>query len=307
MKNKQPKIFVIVVTYKGMRWYDKCFTSLRESTIPVQTIVVDNTPGEEDANYIRAHFPEIILLKPEQNLGFGKGNNLAMKYAREHDADYVFLLNQDTWLIDNEMFAKLVTISEKHPDYGILSPMHLKADEKSLFMMWEYQNNTTSSQFINDYYRGAIQEIYSTNYVNAAAWLLPRKTLEIVGGFDPIYQQYGEDDNYLCRVRYHKLKIGICPQIKLVHDHQVTINPFSKNKDQYYHLQQILVKLTDVNFEVSNCRYIFYLIRKVLICAIIFDFGRMREWLCDLRFVVLNLSAINSSLSQNKKEEASWL
>ena len=56
-----PNIFVIIVTYKGMRWYDKCFSSLRESTLPVHTIVVDNTPGEEEANYIREHYPEIVF------------------------------------------------------------------------------------------------------------------------------------------------------------------------------------------------------------------------------------------------------
>ena len=47
------KIYVIVVTYKGLRWYDKCFSSLRESTLPVHTIVVDNTPGDDDAIYIK--------------------------------------------------------------------------------------------------------------------------------------------------------------------------------------------------------------------------------------------------------------
>ena len=58
---KESKIFVIIVTYKGMRWYDKCFGSLRESTIPLQTVVVDNTPGNEDVEYIKTHYPEIHI------------------------------------------------------------------------------------------------------------------------------------------------------------------------------------------------------------------------------------------------------
>ena len=72
------KIFVIIVTYKGKQWYDRCFCSLRESTTPVLPIVVDNTPGEEDANYISEHYPEAHLIKPDENLGFGKANNLCM-------------------------------------------------------------------------------------------------------------------------------------------------------------------------------------------------------------------------------------
>ena len=93
------KIFVVIVTYKGKQWYDKCFQSLRESTIPVQIVVVDNTPGDEDAKYIKTHFPEVHLIKMNENLGFGKANNLGMRYALDNGCDYVFLLNQDAWTI----------------------------------------------------------------------------------------------------------------------------------------------------------------------------------------------------------------
>ena len=89
------KLFVIIVTYKGKQWYDRCFTSLRESTLPVQTIVVDNASNDGSVEYIKEHYPEIHLIESEENLGFGKGNNLAIRYAYEHGCDYVFLLNQD--------------------------------------------------------------------------------------------------------------------------------------------------------------------------------------------------------------------
>ena len=129
---KEPKIFVIIVTYKGMRWYDKCFSSLRESTIPLQTVVIDNTPGDEDAEYIKTHYPEVHLIKTNENLGFGRANNLGMRYALDNGCDYVFLLNQDTWLIQNEAIAELVAIAEAHQEYGIVSPMHLTATQDKL-------------------------------------------------------------------------------------------------------------------------------------------------------------------------------
>ena len=40
------KVFPVIVTYKGHRWYERCFNSLRHSTIPVKTIVVDNASNE---------------------------------------------------------------------------------------------------------------------------------------------------------------------------------------------------------------------------------------------------------------------
>ena len=220
MEASIPKIFVIVVTYKGKQWYDRCFTSLRNSTIPVQTIVVDNASNDGTVEYIKEHYPEIMLIESKENLGFGKGNNLALKYAYEHACDYVFLLNQDAWLDEDNTLEKLVGVAENHHAFGIISPMHLSADKSRLNMALEYNNRQCSSRLLNDLYCGLVKELYETDYVNAAGWLLPRKTLSTLGGFDPLIFHYGEDDDYLNRARYHCLKVGVCPNVRIIHDHE---------------------------------------------------------------------------------------
>ena len=217
------KVFVIVVTYKGGQWYDKCFTSLRESTIPVQTIVVDNASNDGTVEYIREHYPEIHLIESQENLGFGKGNNLALRYAYEHGCDYVFLMNQDTWLDDADVINKLVILSQKYPDYGIISPMHIAPDKQSLNMMLELGSTVCTERILTDLYFGTVKEIYQTNYVNAAAWLLPRNTLSVLGGFDPLIFHYGEDDDYLNRARFHGIKVGISLDSRIVHDHKTGV------------------------------------------------------------------------------------
>lgn len=214
MIDAQLKIFVIVVTYKGMRWYDRCFQSLRESTYPVTTIVIDNASGDGSTDYIREHFPEIIVLESDKNLGFGNANNMGMKYAREYGCDYVFLLNQDTW-VDANMMEKLVMVAEKHTQYGVYSPVHLSADEKRINMMLRFPNPRS---FISDVYCGAMQEIYDITYSNAAGWLIPRRTLETVGGFTPMIYHYGEDDDYMNRLKYFGIPMALVPAARMVHD-----------------------------------------------------------------------------------------
>ena len=214
------KLFVIVVTYKGKQWYDRCFTSLRESTIPLQTIVVDNASNDGSVEYIKEHYPERYLIESKDNLGFGKGNNLALRYAYEQGCDFVFLLNQDAWLDDADALNKLVSLSQMHPEYGIISHMHISPDKQSLNMMLEYGHTVYSKRILSDLYCGTVKEIYQTNYVNAAAWLLPRKTLSELGGFDPLIFHYGEDDDYLNRARYHGIKVGLSLDSRIVHDHQ---------------------------------------------------------------------------------------
>ena len=221
MERDTVKLFVIVVTYKGMQWYDRCFTSLRNSTIPLQTIVVDNASNDGTVEYTKENYPEIMLIESKENLGFGKGNNLALKYAYEHGCDYVFLLNQDAWIEDFDMFRNLIAMAEKYPDFGVVSPIHLCADKKNICMAIGHKSKKCPWRLLNDLYCcGSLDEIYETDYINAAGWLLPRKTLDVLGGFDPLIFHFGEDDDYQNRARYHGFKIGLCPNIKMIHDHQ---------------------------------------------------------------------------------------
>lgn len=239
------KVFVIIVTYNGMQWHDRCFSSLRRSIMPVQTVVIDNGSSDGTVDFIKENYPEIHIVENHENLGFGKANNLGMRYALDHGADYVFLQNQDAW-IEPDTIENLVGIHQEHPEYGILSPMHLNAEKNGiehLLLGRLDDHRTTDPALFEDMYFGRLQEVYETSYVNAAAWLLPRKTLETVGGFDPLFFVYGEDDNYLNRARYHGLKVGICPLIKVVHDNNRP-RPLYESRE---HEVLMMIDYTDVN------------------------------------------------------------
>lgn len=214
------KLFVIIVTYKGHRWYEQCFNSLRQSTFPVRTIVVDNASHDGTVEYIKEHHPEIHLIESKENLGFGRANNIAMRYALDQGCDYVFLLNQDAW-VETDTFEKLIEVHQRHLDYGLLGPVQVNAEKTKVLdgvIQFLVNPDNVNRQMFSDFVMGTIEEVYPVAEISAAAWLLPRKTLETVGGFDPIFLHYGEDWNYLSRVLYHKMKVGLTPHIQVVHD-----------------------------------------------------------------------------------------
>ncbi len=301
---KEPKIFVIIVTYKGKRWYDKCFSSLRESTITLQTVVIDNTPGDEDAEYIKTHYPEVHLIKTNENLGFGRANNIGMRYAMDSGCDYVFLLNQDTW-IDKDTIVRLIQIAEKHPDYGIISPIHLNAERTAINMIIGLGARHRNEKMLSDLYLNKTSDIYETNYVNAAAWLLPRKTLEMIGGFDPIFMHYEEDDNYLNRVIYHGLKIGVCPAAQLVHDHKGS--ELSDERLQIRQQQFLLVEWTDINKSFSAIAVCLYYVRKWLsyLCAGKIEQAKKQREMTN--YCLKMRKAVMRSRVENMQKKASWL
>lgn len=302
--DKKSNIFVIIVTYKGMRWYDKCFGSLRASTIPVQMIVVDNTPGDEDTEYIQEHFPEVHLIKTNENLGFGRANNLGMRYALDNGCDYVFLLNQDTW-IEPDTIETLVEIAENHPECGILSPIHLNAERTKINMTLGIGAHHRNDKLLSDVYLNRVGDVYDTNFANAAAWLLPRKTLETVGGFDPIFKHYEEDDNYLNRVIYHGMKIGVCPAARIVHDHQES--PLSNERLLLRQQQNLLVEWTDVNHMFSVWKVARYYLRKWMLLVCQGKFKKARSFRNIVSYCLKMNSAINNSRKESIQKKASWL
>lgn len=304
----EPKIYVIIVTYKGKQWYDRCFASLRESTIPVQTIVVDNASNDGTVEYIRNRFPEIHLIESKENLGFGRANNLAMRYALDNGCGYVFLLNQDTW-IEPDAIEKLVKVHQQHDEYGILSPLHVAPDGKNLNMLVDDGKNQYEKNLdlLSDSLLGVCKEVYPISYVNAAAWLLPRKTLETVGGFDPIYFHYEEDDDYLNRVYYHKLGVGLCPQARIVHDHSNLFDAMPVSKTRIHRDQLLKVRFANPNSNESITKQRRYLFRKVIVFWLRGDKRNAKALWADFKFLGENRQAIENSRRENKKVQASWL
>lgn len=216
-----PKICVIIVTYNAMKWAAKCFSSLQESSPPVKTIVIDNGSSDGTQNFIKDNFPEIKFTQCIENLGFGKANNIGIEKAYAEGADFFYLMNQDAWIYEDSI-QKLLEVYNQYPkkdEIGILSPMHLDGSEKKLdIFLDKYIAQNFETRMISDFYLKSSKPFYEISFINAAHWLIPKETIEKVGGFNPYFFHYGEDNEYVNRLHYHGKKILLCTNSKVVHD-----------------------------------------------------------------------------------------
>ena len=241
------KATTIIVTYNGLKWIDKCLTSLLLSDYKVKIIVIDNLSTDGTPEYISKNFSHVHLIKSKENVGFGKANNIGIIKACQDGSDYFFLLNQDAW-VENDTIRKLVTHLHKSPEYGLISPMHLNGEGTALdYNFSNYISPWACKNLYSDIFLNNIKdEIYEIQFVNAAAWLISKECIEKVGGFSPVFFQYGEDDNYIHRVLYHGFKIGIYPLTRIFHDRE---NRILLNPDQNIGLEKrhILIKYSNPN------------------------------------------------------------
>ncbi len=203
------RILVIIVTYNGMRWVERCLGSIRTSGIPLDAYVVDNGSTDGTPEWIKEHFPEATLVMSKENLGFGAANNMGMRHALAEGYDYVYLLNQDAWIFPDTI-GKLLAVNESRSDFALLSPIQMNdglAEMNRLFKSRVYPSGKKVSE-----------GLLSVPFVMAAHWFLSRKCLETVGLFSPLFHFYGEDDNYCARVLYHGLTMGLVTDAPVVYD-----------------------------------------------------------------------------------------
>lgn len=240
-------IYVVIVTYNGMKWINKCLRDVLQSDININIILVDNCSTDETVNFVKSHYPGIDLIVTNENVGFGRANNIGIRKALENNADYVFLLNQDGY-VEKDTISKLVSFHIDHPEYGVLSPQQKNGNGTGLDKKFK---NIVLRNCVTNTFLESGKTIHDVSFVMAAFWLISADCLMRVGLFDPIFFHYGEDGDYLSRVRFHGFKIGVVMDSIAYHDRQERVVPEMQQLKSFYASQ--LASLTNINRSLAFC------------------------------------------------------
>lgn len=292
------KIVSIIVTYNALKnnWLYKCLDSLISSELETTIIVIDNGSKDETCTVVKEKYPFVKLIENSENKGFGAANNQGFEYGITINADYFFLLNQDAYLFESTI-DKLVEIAQKYPDYGIISPLHLNGNGSALdYKFSNYIVPTKCQGLISDVFLNTIKEgVYEVNFVNAAGWLVSRACLENVGGFNPSFFHYGEDDNYIHRAYFHGFKVGILPSTKICHDREERANNIYFDESLAIYKRTTILKLSNPLLHFSFDLEYKKLYKTGAKAILLFNFKEFR--------VVLNKIKVLKSLDKKQIEE----
>jgi GT2 family glycosyltransferase len=250
------KVWVAIVTYNASKYINKCLDSLLDSSVPCNVVIVDNSSTDDTVDLIHRHPKEVKVITVGKNLGFGQGNNLCFQYALAQNADYVFLLNQDAYIVNNTL-EELLKISYNNPEYYILSPLQLNGNGESIDFQFSYYLWPPSCNgFYSDFVLGKGKDLYELDFANAAMWLVKKDCFLKIGGFDPIFFHYGEDNDFVNRVKYSGYKIGICPKSVGFHDRpqqMLTLSALPIRKRLQRRVVPYLIIMMDLNKTYGAC------------------------------------------------------
>ncbi len=222
-------ISIVIVSFNTKDYLRTCLRSISThvlhdgATNGIEVIVVDNASVDGSVAMVRSEFPHVKLILSEQNLGFGKANNLGVTQAQ---GAYIFLLNSDAYLLNNgpqELLDYLAT----RPDVACVGPRVLLADETTLqpkafgylptLKTVTMQSLGLSVLFPNLPWAQGVDGVQRSGKIMSVGWLsgvcmLFRKTDFLnVGGFDARFFMYCEDI-HLC------MKLAAFGQVVLYDD-----------------------------------------------------------------------------------------
>lgn len=219
-----PPVSIVLVNWNGWKNTTLCLASLQEVDYPdVDIIVVDNNSTDDSVSRIREKYTFATVLESGENLGYAGGSNIGIRYALEHGAEYVWLLNNDT-LIDENALKALISRMQQDPEIGICG--------SKLIRFPDCDTVQALGGGTYDPWMGKMRELgigepedrpvdreeieQKMDYVAGASMLVSRRFLEEVGLMNEEYFLYFEEIDWAWRGR-KSFKLGFAMDSRVYH------------------------------------------------------------------------------------------
>ena len=192
------KLSVVIVSYNVRNYLEQCLQSVQRALegIEGEVFVVDNHSDDDSVVTVREKYPWVRLIENQENLGFSKANNQAI---RQSQADYVLLLNPDT-VVAEDTLRGVLTFMDEHPKAGGAGVMMCyedgsRAPESRRALPTPWVAALKMLGFTKRYYMSHLpwDQPCRIEVISGAFCLLRHEALKKIGLLDEDFFMYGED------------------------------------------------------------------------------------------------------------------
>jgi GT2 family glycosyltransferase len=240
---------IVLVNYNGLPDTLKCLRSLQGvRSTNVSVVVVDNASEEDPTAAVAEQFPWCAVVRNPVNGGWAGGNNTGARYALEHGADLVLLLNNDT-TVSPDLVRELTTAAADQPDFGVLGPVIYFMDEPDDVM-------TDGCVFNRPGYNGFFQrkevpldptgpsKVTEVDIVNGCAMLIRAEVFRRIGLIDERFFLIHEEADFCLRAREAGFRCGVVNRGLVWHKGSSAFKRSGKKWQRYYDARNLYLLLT---------------------------------------------------------------
>lgn len=227
----------------------------RQDWRDLEVIVVDNGSRDNPQRLLEMHYPEVQVLRSEQNLGFAGGNNFGLSAAR---GEFIFFVNNDAELTEG-CIGRLLDVFSKYPRTGMVSPLicyfPVKNQSADLIQYagmtpvhpFTARNRTIGQGEIDE---GQYRDIRPSAYAHGAAMMAPRRVIDAVGPMEEDFFLYYEELDWAERIRRAGFEVWVEPRARVYHHESLTMQPLGAMKT--YFLTRNRIRFMRRNFGGAN-------------------------------------------------------
>jgi GT2 family glycosyltransferase len=219
-----PRVTFVILNWDQADMTLDCLRSLRTLDYPnFDVILVDNASSDDSVIRIRQAYPDCEIIENQENLGYSEGNNVGIRRALEKCSEFIFLLNNDTY-VHQKMLSRLVSVAKQDPTAGITGPTMFYADPPNL--LWGGKNwvDWRKPRVVREQ-MGEIVDIDSLEtqppldviYIDSCAILIRSQLFKDIGLMDNRYFINFDDIDLCLRARNSGYKIIYTPSAFMWH------------------------------------------------------------------------------------------
>ena len=189
----------------------------------LEVIVSDNGSTDGSVSVITQQFPQVRLVRLDQNYGFAKGYNLTLEKV---EADYFALINSDVE-VQPGWLTPIIDLLEKDKFNAACQPKLLSYNNRNIF---EYAGGAGGwlDSFGYPFARGRIFDVSEVDkgqydsiervfWVTGAAMVIRSEVFRQMKGFDNYFFAHQEEIDLCWRVHLSGYKIFTCPKSVVYH------------------------------------------------------------------------------------------
>ena len=202
----------------------------------IEVIVVDNASANNEASIIEQRYPQVIVIRSQDNLGFAGGNNLGIKAAHGR---YLFFINNDTLFrpqISN--LRLLINRLESDKKIGAVCPKIRFSWGENLIQYAGYTPLTfitmrNRSIGFGEVDNGQYDTAHPTPYVHGAAMLVKREAIKRAGMMPECYFLYYEELDWSMMLHRAGYELWYDPSVTIYHKESQATGQNSPIKTYY--------------------------------------------------------------------------
>jgi hypothetical protein len=250
---REAHVTAVVVSHNTRDLLERCLTCLKAAgSVAPATIVVDNASSDGSAELVGERFPQVRLIKCEQNVGFARANNIA--FANTCAAEYVLLVNSDAFLAPGAL-DELLDCAARHPDAGVVGPRLLNGDGTLQRSAWPFPSAGRLLLEAFGLHRvlrrvGLLEDLgtwdhgseRAVDFLIGACLLLRGEALAEVRGFDESFWLYGEEADLQRRLATRGWTTVLAPAATAVHVGGASSQAEAPRRRTFYAGQQLFLE-----------------------------------------------------------------